>query len=405
MLGAVVQTWYPPAGYPINGHEGLLTDHGTILYISDASRTVSNFPSSDTISNALLFPTAKVDDNPIVEMSATNGTNGVLLNVWSPLDMLDPTRVTYLTYGAPWSGSPYGIDNFHANAILEDTNDNSIIVSLRNQNTVFDFSRSGQLQWILSPPALWSTNFQPYLLTPIGAPFEWSYGQHGPMLTPDSTLLVYDDHIEGASPFDPMVPDEDNASRGVEYSIDETNMTISQVWDTTQATNVDRLFTPIVGSTRWLPKTRDVLVTYGFITYVNGAPPNPNAPSATAARIIEYTHDPVPQVVFDLSFYDTNANPNSQGVLVYRSDRIPDLYGHLAEPVPDLVVSDGNGIPLLEFSADPTYSYLVQASTDLTNWTTIGTAVQEDGVGDYDFEDLYANQFAARFYRVVTVTQ
>jgi hypothetical protein len=82
--------------------------------------------------------------------------------------------------------------------------------------------------------------------------------------------------------------------------------------------------------------------------------------------------------------------------------RISDLYPHPAEPVTDLVISDENQIPLLEFSADPTHSYLVQASTDLTNWTTIGAPVQEGGAGDYDFEDLYANQYTTRFYRVVT---
>ena len=96
--------------------------------------------------------TTNVDDNPVVEISSTNAA---LLNAWSPLDLLDPTRVTYLTYENR-HGSPVGVDNEHANAIIDDTNDNSIIVSLRNQNAVFKFSRStGQLKWILGPPALW----------------------------------------------------------------------------------------------------------------------------------------------------------------------------------------------------------------------------------------------------------
>ena len=50
----------------------------------------------------------------------------------------------------------------------------------------------------------------------------------------------------------------------------------------------------------------------------------------------------------------------TSGYLVYRAYRIPDLYPHPAEPVTDLVVSDENQIPLLEFSADPTHSYLIQ---------------------------------------------
>ena len=214
-------------------------------------------------------------------------------------------------------------------------------------------------------------------------------------------MLLYNDGNERASPYDPPVPDQDNYSSAVEYNINETNMEVSEVWNSARQTNQDRLFTPYVGRVQWLPQTRNVLVDYGAVSYVNGVHPNTNAPNATMVRIIEYTHDPVPEVVFDLDFWDYT-NPNFGGDFCYRAYQIPDLYAHPAEPVTDLVVNDENQVPLLEFSADPTHSYLIEASTDLTDWTTIGTPVQEGGVGDYDFEDLDANQFTTRFYRVVT---
>jgi hypothetical protein len=396
LLGETVGILDAPSEYPVNLHDGVPTSHGTILYLSDMGRTVTNFPSSDTVRGAPLV-TATVDDNPVVEISATNGD---LLNVWSPLDMLDPTRVTYLTYAA---SDAYGVDNEHANAVIEDTNDNSIIVSLRDQNAVFKFSRStGQLKWILGPPANWSADFQPYLFTPEGTPFEWNYGQHAPMLTPQGTLLLYDDGNYQASPFDISVPDQDNYSRAVEYSINETNMQISQVWDTSQA-NDDRLYTAIVGKAQWLPQHRDVLVTYGYITYINGVTPSSYSSGAGMVRIIEYTHDPVPEVVFDLSFFDYgNTSPSYLGYFCYRATRIPDLYPHPANPVTDIVVSDENNTLRLEFSADPTLTYVVEASTDLANWTAIGSAVEEGGAGNFEFDDLNAGQFKARFYRVVT---
>ena len=398
MLGQIVQTWSPPSAYPVNAHDGVPTDHGTLLYLSDVRRTVNRFPINDTQTNPPQT-TVTVADEPAVEISMTNGT---LLNTWSPLDILDPTRVTYLTYGE-YSGSPFGIDNEHANAIIENTNDNSIIVSLRNQNTVFNFTRSGQLKWILGPHALWGTNWQPYLLTPIGTPFNWNYGQHAPMLTPQGTLLIYNDDNYEASPYDSGVIDSNNYSFGIEYSIDETNMTVSEVWNSAWQTNQDRLYTPIVGKTQWLPQTRDILVTYGYVTYVNGLPPSLFSTNATMARIIEYTHDPVPQVVFDLAFFDyDNTNANYLGSWTYRAERVPDLYAHPAEPVPDLTVRNQNQVPVLEFSADPDHTYAIQASTDLVNWTTIGAPVEEGGVGNYDFDDLGAGQFPARFYRVVT---
>ena len=397
MLGQVVKTWNPPAGYPVNIHDGVPTAHGTILYFSDQSRTVENFPVNDTDPNAALT-TATVADQRVVEMSATNEA---LLNVWSPLDMLDPTRVTYLTYGE-YSGSPYGVDNEHANALIEDTNDNTIIVSLRNQNTIFKFNRQGQIKWILAPHAGWNTNFAPYLLTPMGTPFEWSYGQHAPQLTPQDTLLVFDDGSYRSSPYDPPGADQTNYTRAVEYSINETNMEISQVWDSSFAAE-DKIYSPIMGKVQWLPKTHDIVVTYSYVTYINESHPSPYSPNATMVRVIEYTHDPVPEVVFDMSLFNyDNTNSTYQGCLAYRSERIADVYVHPAKSVADLTVHEQNQNSILEFSADPAHNYLVQASTDMKHWTTEGSAVQTEVVGDFNFEDLNASQYKARFYRVIT---
>jgi arylsulfate sulfotransferase len=398
LLGQIVKTWQAPAGHPVNFHEGVPTDHGTILYLSNVSRVVTNFPSNATDPKAPL-KTVRVDDNPVVEISTTNSA---LLNIWSPLDVLDPRRVTYLTYGV-YVFTSYGVDNEHANAVIEDPRDSSIIVSLRNQNAVFKIARStGQLKWILGPPANWGTNFQRYLFTPVGTPFSWNYGQHAPDITPQGTLLLYNNGIERASPFDPPLADQDNHSGAIEYSLNETNMVVSQVWDSSQAGN-DRLFTPIVGDADWLPLRGNVLVTYGNVTYVNGVHPSLAAPDATMARIIEYTHDPIPEVVFDLSFFDANNKRGDYlGCFCYRSDRISDLYPHPAVPVSDLVVSREQQGLLLKFSADPSHNYLIQASADLANWTSLGAPLQGEGIGEFDSMDLNVEKYTTRFYRVVT---
>jgi arylsulfate sulfotransferase len=394
MLGQTVRTWSPATGYPVNVHEGVPTAHGSILYLSDVSRTVSNFPSS-TVSNAAL-KTVSVNDNPVAEISATNGA---LLNAWSLVSLLNPTRITYLTYEF---NTAYGVDNIHANAIVECTNDNSLIVSMRNQNAVIKFSRAGQLKWILGPPANWGTAFQPYLLTPVGTPFEWNYGQHAPEITPQGTLLLYDNGDQRASPYDPSMGDQTNYSRAVEYRIDETNLTVTQVWDSTTA-DTNRLFTRVMGDVDWLPQQTNVLVTYAYVTYLNGAHPSSYAPNAVMARIREVTRGSAPEVVFDLSFFDyTNRSPSYTGCYIYRSERIPDLYPHPVRAVADLAVHYVNQTPHLEFSADPALACFIQASTNLTFWTTIGTPVPEGGVGCFDFDDADADQFATRFYRVVT---
>ena len=401
MLGNTLQTWSPATNYPINTHEGYPSADGTgIIYLSDKTEVVSNFPTSDMDPNAPTV-TTNYDDNPGVEISITNGA---LLNTWSPLSLglLDPTRVTYLTYDVP---SPsFGVDNEHANALLEYTNDNSFIMSMRNQNEVVKFDRAtGQVKWILSPPALWGTDWQPYLLTPVGTPFDWNYGEHAPNISAQGTLLIYNDNNYAASPYDAFVVDSNNFSSGIEYAIDETNMTVSEVWNSSWQTNQDRLYTPYIGRVQSLPKTTNVLVDFGAITYINGVHPSPTASAATMVRIKEYTHNAIPQVVFDADFFNyTNNSPIYTGNFCYRAFLIPDLYPHPPEPVADLTVGESNNVPILEFANDPANCYQVQASTDLINWTNIGTAVQSTNAGEYNFQDLQADQYTSRFYRVVT---
>jgi hypothetical protein len=395
MMGEPVQTWSPPRGYPVNDHEGILTSHGTILYLSDVSQAVANFPSSATNANSPLI-TAKVDDNPVVEISASNGA---VLNTWSPLALLDPTRVTYLTYALP---TPFGVDNYHANAIFEDSNDNSIIVSVRDQHAVFKVMRdTGSLKWILGPHANWGARFQPYLLTPVGTPFQWNYGQHATKMTSQGTLLLYDDGNDRACPFDARMADNANYSRAAEFRIDETNMTVTQVWDTSEAVG-DRLFTPAVGDADLLRQSGNVLVTYGLITYVNGVHPSAYAPNASAVRLREFTHETVPQMVFEISFFDANnTSATYGGYICYRSDRIPDLYAHPPLPVADLAVSMAAGGPRLSFSADSAWTYTVEAADDQWQWVSLGTAVP--GPADtYQFQDTSAAGSAVRFYRVLT---
>lgn len=397
MLGLTVNTWTVPTNYPINFHDGVPTSHGTILYLTDAGRKETNFPTSDTNPNAPL-KTTNVDYNLVVEISATNSA---ILNTWPLIDLLDPYRLTYLTFEF---ATQFGIDIQHANAVLEDPSDNSLIVSLREQNAVVKFTRSGQIKWILGPPARWTTAFQKYLLTPVGQRFEWSYGQHGPQLTPQGTIVLYDDGNYRGSPFAAAVADRNNYSRAVEYRIDETNMSVSQVWDSGK-TNDDRLFTPVVGNTDWLPRTGNVLATFGYVTYVNGAVPYTYQTNATMVRIKEFTHDPVPKVVFDLSFWRSGYQGTKyKGYFTYRSHRIPDLYAHPMAAVTDLSIHSEGGVPHLEFSGDPALSYVIQASSDLASWKTIGVPAQSATAGEFDFFDYGVDPLAATYYRIATQT-
>lgn len=396
LLGETVNTWAAAPGLPINVHDGVPTGHGTILYLSDAFALVTYYPTSMTNPSAPLV-TSEIRYQRVAEISATNAS---LLNTWSPVNVLDPRRINYLiTFGGgSW-------DSEHSNAVIEDPSDDSLIVSMRNQNAVIKFSRAtGQLIWILGPPENWGPDWQPYLLTPVGDPFFWQYGQHAPVITPQGTLLLFDDGNYRASPFDPPVPDTNNYSRAVEYSINEQTMEVSQVWDYGRTNVAERLYVGYEGNADPLPKTGNVLVDFPAVQYVNGVPPSSYGPTATMVRLTEVTHDAVPQIVFDLqiSMY-ANTNAAYEDCSAYRGHRIPDLYAHLPQPVADLSVSYQRGAPLLEFSADDARTYSIVASTNLVDWTVIGMASESPvQSGDFSFADTQSGGSPTRYYRVET---
>jgi len=178
-------------------------------------------------------------------------------------------------------------------------------------------------------------------------------------------------------------------------------MEVRQVWEYGGDIS-EPLFTPTVGNADWLKTTGNILVTFGNTTYVSNAPPSRYSPLAAMVRIKEVTHEQPAEVVFDLALFDyTNTSSSYLGCFTYRSHRMPDLYGHPAMPVADLnVLYDGDSAHL-EFSGDPVRTYAVEASTDLQNWTEIGTPEGDDD-GNYDFDDAVPEEGANCYYRVVT---
>ena len=276
----------------------------------------------------------------VIELSANDSS---LLNRWSLIDMLDPLRINYLCFLLP---QIYGVDPEHANCVFEVPGEDSFIVSMRNQDAVIKFTRSGQLKWILGPHENWGPEWKHYLLTHVGTPFSWNYAQHRPVLTPNGTLLVYDDGNDRAEPFDTATSDANNYSRAVEYSIDETNMTVSQVWQFT-GTNTDRLYTGTLGSVEWMPHTSNVLVDFGNITYENGA-----ATPGGEVHIKEVTHETEQEVVFRLEIVSSKRRRR-----LYRHQRLSGpscigySYAHPPEPVATLTMQMASNQLVLQFTA------------------------------------------------------
>ncbi|MEZ5540438.1 MAG: aryl-sulfate sulfotransferase [Pseudomonadota bacterium] len=307
-------------------HDMYPTPDGHFLSITIEQATLQNFPTSDSDPQAPRA-TAAVEDNPIVEFDG----DGKLLHHWPLAAMLDTTRIGYhsLTKRA------LGYDWVHGNSVIEDSRDDSVIISLRHQDALVKFSRAtGALQWILGPHANWSSAFLPYLLTPVGEPFEWQYHQHAPMVTSAGTILVFDNGNNRASPFDgnPKVPDRKNYSRAVEFAVDEQRMEVRQVWEYGQHIAAP-MYAGHIGDANQLPQTGNVLITFGGTSFTGGIPNAEQGLGEVSTRIVEVTHTTPAQPVFELLVYEPAPHARLQ---IYRSERIPDLYP---------VDTDADGIP------------------------------------------------------------
>jgi arylsulfate sulfotransferase len=127
-----------------------------------------------------------------------------------------------------------------------------------------------QIKWILGPHDNWNARFQPYLLTPVGEPFEWPWSQHhatlyGPHLAGENivNILLFDNSIYRSFDFANAQSPLDWYSRVVHYRIDETAMTIEQVWEYGQERSAE-IFAFNRGSAYLLPNG-NVLGTWGAI--------------------------------------------------------------------------------------------------------------------------------------------
>ena len=325
---------------PLPHHDVFPMEGGGFISLTKETVIVDNYPTSDTDPDAPR-QTADVQDNPVVEFSS----NGILLNTWRLTDMLDPIRIGY-TGGLNYTTvGTSGFDWAHSNTVVHDPNDDSIIVSVRSQDAVVKFSRTtGAIKWILGPHANWAPEFQPFLLNPVGAPFEWQFHQHAPEITPAGTLLMFDNGNNRASPFDGTIPirNIDNYSRAVEYDIDEINMEVRQVWE--YGTNAqERLYADALSDADSLQNTGNVLINFGHVVVTNGIRSKDQGKGLGHARIIEVTHNTPAEKVFDVMLYEPNITSD---IRLYRTERIKSLYPPEVTIGPlSYTDSDSDGLP------------------------------------------------------------
>jgi len=285
-----------------------------LITLGESMLEVVDYPQNYNDPNATKQTTI-VDDVVVLLDRA-----GDIAETWSLAELLDTARVGYGSVSSIM-GSPD--DWAHTNSVFYDPMDDTILVSLRHQDAVVKFDRSGELRWILANHDNWSASLRPYLLTPVGEPFSWPYHQHAAMLGPDGSVLLFDNGNYRASPFtgqQKLSPPE-TWSRAVAYEVDEQAREIRQSWAFSETVH-GRLYCDGRGDADYL-EGGNILVNFGHSGTRDGVDHAELGIGERAIHLSEVT--PTGDVVWEVSLVSA-LEDNPQGWTANRAQRIASLY-------------------------------------------------------------------------------
>lgn len=323
VLGQEVRTWSIP-GY-VYHHE------------------VIELPTGNLVVAVNKDETGTVEDH-IVEVDRATSA---ILREWDMRALLDTDRFDLVADPVDW---------FHMNAIQYDESSDALIVSGRNQGVV-KVTMQNELVWILAPHRGWGVggdgaDTRERLLTAVdaagtpypqavqegeraAADFDWTWGQHAPLVLSNGNLLVFDNG------FVRHWGTGDAYSRAVEYEIDESAMTVRQVWSYGRSRG-EAYFSRIISDVDELPETGNLLVAPGVVNF-----------GGESYTYITEVSRASGAVVSEAKLTFANANNTGQGWgqldISYRAERLP-LYppgydgiadGETTEEVP------GGGAPVV----------------------------------------------------------
>jgi len=315
LLGNTAAKWHA-AGRPQGAGDGIPVDtmtfhheidvlpNGNLVVLGTELREIPNYYTSETDANAPR-KTQKVMGDQVIEFQR----DGRIVWKWNAFDHLDPMRIGYETFSGYWvrRGFPDTLDWSHANNLLYDRANDCLLVSFRYQSAIVSIDRkSGQLRWILGKPDKWLEQ-QQKLLFRAGDNTRWFHHQHAPFPTQRGTMLVFDNGNYQTMPFEAPLPPNQTYTRAVEYRIDERARTVQQVWESETGPGPDSVVSVAMGNTEQLPKTGNILVSYGALMRAaekEKAQTWNVAGSGGWTRIREYTHTKPARLVWEAVIED-----------------------------------------------------------------------------------------------------
>ena len=168
-LGIELEAGQIPVDTDTMHHEFIPLPSGNFLTLSTELRTIPDFPTHERDTSAPR-ELSRVIGDAILEFQP----DGTVVNRWPLFDLLDINRLGYGSLGGFWKPwydgkgtKPACRDWSHANALIYDPSDDTMIVSLRHQDCLLKVSRAtGELVWILGNPTGWGEEWKPYRLEP-----------------------------------------------------------------------------------------------------------------------------------------------------------------------------------------------------------------------------------------------
>jgi len=292
------------------------------ITLSSELRTFPDYPASYT------DPRESAETRVVSDTIVWFRRDGTVVKELCLFDVLDPYRLSWDSLGSFWDVvyGPGTADWSHANAVVRDPADGNLILSLRHQDALVKVDIStGEVLWILGDPAGWELPWSEELLTGLpdgaggGAEFEWPYHQHAPELTPEGTIMLFDNGNGRAVAPEPELALEDRYSRALELRVDEDAGEVRRVWSFGGPGAA--WYSRFLGDADLLPDG-NVLVCDG------GKVAGTGEDAVGYARLFEVSRSSTPSIVWELVIADRR--PGSLvSWNVYRSARLSSLYPSL----------------------------------------------------------------------------
>jgi arylsulfate sulfotransferase len=333
MLGNTLREWHtsgavlgevPEGSVPVESdnfhHDVLQLANGNFLGLGLEVRTLENFPVEYPPSSKQ--ETADVAGDLVIEFSP----DGTTLRKWSMVDILDPRRLGEESlsrghYDAIYKDryDPVPYDITHCNALYYIEEEDAVLVSSNFQCAIYKIDmKTGELIWILGDPTGWEKPWADKLLRPKGG-FTWPCHQHGLEMTPQGTLLLFDNGGARFIPPNEPMPEEERYSRALELRVDEEAGTVEEVWSYGPAQ--ERFVSPFISDADYLPETGNILITDGGRFKDEQGNIMPTFGGHQWARILEVTKEQQPKKLWEVHIADPEVRYS-----VYRAQRLQSLY-------------------------------------------------------------------------------